>query len=86
MIAKRYARAAVLRNAIKRQAREAFRHVRPGLPAVDVILRLNMQANPSRLPGLAQRAEMRATWRKEIESLLSRIPRPDSHGTMEQAS
>ena len=40
VIPKKQARKAVLRNAVKRQARELFRRRQASLPAVDVVLRL----------------------------------------------
>lgn len=66
VIAKKFARRAVLRNLLKRIGREAFRHARPGLPSRDLVLRL---ARP--LPQ-ADRAARRA-WRVEIDGLLARL-------------
>jgi ribonuclease P protein component len=67
VIAKKLARRAVLRNAIKRVARETFRHLRPTLPPLDLVLRL---AKPGATPGTASRR----IWRAEIEALFGRLP------------
>ena len=69
VIPKKNARRAVLRNLVKRIAREVFRHARAGLPAADVVLRL---AKP--LAGPVDR-ERRQAWRVDIEGLLARLPR-----------
>lgn len=66
VIAKRFARDAVLRNRIKRIARESFRMARPGLPACDIILRL---AKPVTVGGAAAGR----SWRAEIDELLGRL-------------
>lgn len=63
VISKKHARSAVLRNAIKRQAREAFRLRREELPALDLVLRV---ARP--VPKLEKKR-----WRAEIEALLGRV-------------
>lgn len=63
VIPKKQARTAVLRNAIKRQAREAFRHKRSGLPALDLVLRLTQ-------PVMACE---KAALRMEIEALFDRL-------------
>jgi ribonuclease P protein component len=68
VIPKKQARTAVLRNAVKRQAREQFRKNRSRLPAVDMILRL---ARP--LSGLD--AVSRAAWRAEIAALFDQLER-----------
>lgn len=70
VVPKKQAKTAVLRNAIKRQARELFRRRRAGLPAVDLILRL---ARPVRLGGRPINATDKAGWREEIGSLLVRL-------------
>lgn len=77
VIAKKQARTAVLRNAIKRQARETFRHVRPRLPAADLILRLCA-------PVAAHDRTQRAAWRAEIRTLLERLAKalPAPAGTV----
>ena len=69
IIAKRLARRAVQRNLLKRSAREAFRHARPGLPAVDLVLRL------TKSPGSLLDSGSRRNWRTDIEQLLARLPR-----------
>lgn len=63
VIPKKQARSAVLRNAIKRQAREIFRHRRDGLPALDIILRLAQSVVSHEKPE-------RVAWRDEIDGLL----------------
>lgn len=68
VIPKKQARTAVLRNAVKRQAREQFRKRRATLPAVDVILRLAR-------PLTGHDAISRAAWRAEIASLLCQLER-----------
>lgn len=70
VIPKKQARTAVLRNAIKRQAREMFRKSRSSLPAVDVILRL---ARP--LTGQKVDAVARAAWRAEMALLFEKLVR-----------
>lgn len=74
---KRLARRAVLRNLLKRLARESFRAVSGGLPAVDAVLRLvkpPFSPLPSALPGSSTaRADrrQRAAWRCDIDELLA---------------
>lgn len=68
VIAKRFARRAVWRNAMKRVGREVFRFARPDLPPMDLLLRL---AKP--VPGIT--GESRAAWRADIGALLARLPR-----------
>lgn len=67
VIAKRLARHAVWRNAIKRTGREAFRLTRLRLPAMDILLRL---AKPVSAVDVAARRE----WRADIDALLARLP------------
>lgn len=69
VVAKRLARRAVMRNRIKRQAREAFRLQRGQLPALDMVLRLTKP-----LPACPW-GDLRSRIRGEIESLLARLPR-----------
>lgn len=64
VIAKKQARTAVMRNAIKRQAREQFRLRCSLLPAVDLVLRL------TRVPPADK-----ALWREEIGALFDRVAR-----------
>lgn len=67
---KRLARAASLRNAIKRQGREAFRLMVANIPACDLVLRLKQP-----LAGIrAADKSHHALWRQEIETLLKRLP------------
>ena len=56
-------------RALKRLAREAFRHARGGLSANDVVLRL------ARPPGTQMDTQARRSWRSDIEQLLARLPR-----------
>lgn len=64
VVPKKMARRAVLRNALKRQARERFRLRRATLPAVDVVLRLMRPPPPDK-----------SRWRAEIDALLDRLAR-----------
>jgi ribonuclease P protein component len=66
VVPKRLARAAVLRNAIKRQGREAFRLVAPAIPPCDLVLRLK---RPVPAAGARDGAQRKA-WRTEMETLL----------------
>lgn len=68
IVAKKLAKRAVWRNAVKRVGREAFRSARPGLPAMDLILRLAQ-------PVAAVDAAAKRLWRTEIDELLAKLPR-----------
>lgn len=68
VVAKKLAKRAVWRNAVKRVAREAFRHARPSLPAMDLILRLAQ-------PVSVVDAAAKRLWRAEIDALLAKLPR-----------
>ncbi len=69
IVPKRLARAAVLRNAVKRQGREAFRLLTPTIPVCDLVFRLKRA-----IPGLGARdGEQRKLWRTEMEMLLGRV-------------
>ena len=70
IVPKRLARAASLRNAIKRQGREAFRLMAVELPACDLVLRLKRPLVDIR----AADKSRRVLWRLEIEALLKRLP------------
>ena len=48
VIPKKYAKHAVLRNLVKRQAREIFRHIKCDLPAHDYVIRLFFPIAPVR--------------------------------------
>jgi ribonuclease P protein component len=72
VIPKKQARAAVLRNAIKRQARELFRHRHESLPPLDLILRL---AQPADRPRRSIDSSARAAWRAEITALFDELNR-----------
>jgi ribonuclease P protein component len=69
VIPKKQARTAVLRNAIKRQARELFRQRRTALPAFDLLVRL---AKPIRLNRAIDGAD-KARWREELGRLLDKM-------------
>lgn len=65
VVPKKLARGAVVRNAIKRQVREVFRH-RPDLPGTDIVFRLSAPVrNADKLA--------RAAWRGEILALFDRL-------------
>ena len=79
VIPKRYAKSAVLRNAIKRQAREAFRLVAERLPACDLVLRLARA--PRAVHGnKSTMMEYKTTWRAMLTSLFESAVKlsPDS--------
>lgn len=67
VIPKRYAKSAVLRNAVKRQAREAFRLVAERLPACDLVLRLERM--PYVVRGSKNISEHKMMWRAMLASL-----------------
>lgn len=69
VVPKRLARRAVLRNLLKRLARESFRGSRTRLPAMDLVLRLSRAVAPGQEEGL------RRVWRQEIDGLLARLPK-----------
>lgn len=69
IVPKRLARAASLRNAIKRQGREAFREAAPDIPCCDLVLRLTRPIKGIRASDRAQKI----VWRKEIDALLLRL-------------
>jgi len=75
VIPKKQARAAVLRNAIKRQAREIFRLRRSGLPSMDLVLRL---AQPAGRPRRIIDRQVKAEWRREIAALFDQLCRKHS--------
>lgn len=69
IVAKKLARRAVLRNQLKRLAREAFRHARSSLPPYDLVLRLAR-------PPLKQKQplpDLPRLWRADIDRLLLRL-------------
>ena len=70
IVPKRLARAASLRNAIKRQGREAFRLMAMEIQPRDLVLRLRRPLVGVRATDHAQRK----AWRAEIEVLLRRLP------------
>jgi ribonuclease P protein component len=68
IVPKRLAKRAVLRNLLKRLAREAFRHSQHRLPPMDFILRLS---RTPLAPGQKVDAACRRTWRRNIDALLA---------------
>jgi len=72
IIPKRLAKRAVLRNLLKRMAREAFRLAKPGLPPADLVLRL---AKPPCANRRVIDADLRREWRKTVDDLLSGVAR-----------
>ena len=70
VIPKKQARAAVLRNAVKRQTRELFRRRSTSLPTFDLILRL---AQPLDRPKRVIDKLARANWRAEIAALFDQL-------------
>lgn len=69
VIPKKQARTAVLRNAIKRQAREVFRRQQITLPVMDLVLRLVRPIERSQAGNKAARA----AWREEITALFDQL-------------
>jgi ribonuclease P protein component len=70
VVPKRLARQAVLRNGIKRIAREAFRHLLAELPSADIVIRL---AAPARWPLRGSDGTQLIVWRTQIDGLLANI-------------
>ena len=70
IVPKRLARAASLRNSIKRQGREAFRLMAAEMQPCDLVLRLTRPVKGVRAGDNAQRR----IWRMEMETLLKRLP------------
>lgn len=66
VIPKKQAATAVLRNAIKRQAREMFRLRRASLPSLDLVLRLTTVVT-------GHGPSQRRAWRAETGMLLDRL-------------
>jgi len=69
VIAKRYAKQAVTRNAIKRVLRDAFRHQQAELPPRDYVFRLHCRIQDQSLTHIKQHA------RSQAESLLQHAKR-----------
>jgi ribonuclease P protein component len=70
IVPKRLAKRAVLRNLIKRLAREAFRGASPVLPPVDVVLRV---VRPPLQPGREVDSSLRRSWRRSIDEALAGV-------------
>lgn len=70
IVPKRLAGRAVLRNLLKRLGREAFRHARPRLPAIDIVLRLVKSPMPA-----GEKADRlrRESWRRTLDALLAKV-------------
>jgi ribonuclease P protein component len=71
IVPKRLAQAASLRNAIKRQGREAFRLMAGEIPPCDMVLRLTRPLKGVKATDCAHRK----AWRTEIEALMRRLPK-----------
>lgn len=71
VIPKKQARTAVLRNAVKRQARELFRLRRAEMPALDLVLRLAQPLGPGGRAVCDRQAK--AAWRAEISTLFDKL-------------
>jgi len=70
IVPKRLARTASLRNAIKRQGREAFRLIAVEISPCDLVVRLRRP-----LKGVNARDDIqRRVWRRELGDLLKRLP------------
>lgn len=59
-VSRRVSKRAVIRNRIKRVARESFRHARAMLPAIDLVLIARGEA--AQAPNEALRADLDAAW------------------------
>lgn len=78
VIPKKQARTAVLRNAIKRQARELFRRQRQqsvGLPSLDLVLRLAQPVGPGGRLGRVIDKQAKTAWRDEMTKLFEQLRR-----------
>lgn len=67
VMAKRYAKHAVLRNLLKRLIREAFRSALPNLPSVDIVCRL------TKSPLITSRQDFKRLSRQEMDGLFARV-------------
>lgn len=74
VVAKRFARRAVLRNLLKRLAREAFRQSQLRLVSYDLVLRLTRPPLSGLPADVVTASDRRRVWRREIEDLLARLP------------
>ncbi len=62
VVSRRVSKRAVIRNRIKRVARESFRHARGNLPGIDLVLIARAQAAAADSEAL--RADLDAAWRR----------------------
>jgi ribonuclease P protein component len=69
IVAKRLAKRAVVRNKVKRVAREAFRHLQSRLRPVDLVVRLASSIGPD---DKVDRA-LKQSWRQDLERLMLRL-------------
>lgn len=69
VVPKRLAKAATLRNAVKRQGREAFRLLARELPSYDLVLRLARPLHKSK----ASDSRLKKEWRAEMVALLGHV-------------
>ncbi|MBU1236372.1 MAG: ribonuclease P protein component [Gammaproteobacteria bacterium] len=72
IVPKRFAKHAVLRNLLKRLARESFRNAIRTLPQVDIVLRLVAVPLPA---GQRVDAARRRSWRQDVDGLLRKVSR-----------
>lgn len=72
IVPKRLVKRAVLRNLLKRLAREAFRQSQASLPPLDFVLRLS---KPPLVAGQAVDPGKRRVWRCCIDNLLAGVAR-----------
>ena len=79
VIPKRLARQAVLRNLIKRQVREVFRHQCQSLPEADLVVRLSRWPMDFAAMGKTSPA-LKQTLRRELEVLLDKLRQQVSKG------
>lgn len=74
VVPKRYAKAASLRNAIKRQGREAFRLMAGDIPPCDLVLRLNRALGRVSSRDTLKHKEWRIMMDALFESIVNVLP------------
>jgi ribonuclease P protein component len=74
-VSRRVSKRAVVRNRIKRQLRESFRHIRNQLPTVDILIIARSSAAEQSTAAL--RLDLQNLWSKLLP-----LKRNDSNGTM----